>query len=69
MSDYIYLSLEFFIFSLKMSYSLSTLFTDTNSSWLIAESIKALEIETSMVLNYSFIWYLTVEAKISKCLA
>ena len=31
------------------SYYFSALFTETNSSWLISESIKALEIKTYMV--------------------
>ena len=33
-------------------YSLNTLFTETNSSWLIYESIKALEIRNSIVFNF-----------------
>ena len=33
------------------SYCFSTLFTKTNSSWLLFESIKILEIKTSIVIN------------------
>ena len=36
------------------SYSFSTLFNETNSSWLTFESIKALEIKTSSVFNLVF---------------
>ena len=32
-------------------YSLNTLFTETNSPWLIYESIKNLEIKTSIIFN------------------
>ena len=35
-------------------YSFRTLFIKTNSSWLITESIKALEIKTSMLFNLDF---------------
>ena len=42
---------NFFFISLS---SLKTLFTETNSSLLIYESIKALEIITSIVFNLSF---------------
>ena len=43
----------FFAFFISL-YSLNTLFTETNSSWLIYESIKALEIRISIVFNLSF---------------
>ena len=46
--------LRFFITSLISSYSFNTLFTETNSSWLIYESIKPLELKTSMVFNLPF---------------
>ena len=35
-------------------YCLNTLFPETNSSWLLSESIKDLEIETSMLFNLVF---------------
>ena len=35
-------------------YSFSTLFIKTNSSWLIFESVEALEIKTSMLLILDF---------------
>ena len=35
-------------------YSLSKLFTEKNSSWLIHEQIKVLEIKTSMLFNLAF---------------
>ena len=44
----------FFISSFISLYSLNTLFTETNSPWLIYESIKALEIRTSIVFDLSF---------------
>ena len=37
-----------------MSYSFRTLFIETSLSWLIFESIKALEIQTSMLVNLDF---------------
>ena len=37
-----------------LSYSLNTLFTERNSSWLIYELIKVLEIRISIVFNVSF---------------
>ena len=43
-----------FIFFFLSLYSLYTLFTETNSSWLIYESIKTLEIRTLIVFNSSF---------------
>ena len=43
----------FFISFFISLYSLNTLFTKTNSSWLIYESIKGLEIRTSKVSNLS----------------
>ena len=39
---------------LILLHSLDTLFTETNSSWLIYELIKDLEIRTSIVFNLSF---------------
>ena len=48
---HIHLLLEFLISSFISSYSFSTLFTETNSSWLIFRSIKALETKTSTVFN------------------
>ena len=36
------------------SYSFSTLFIKTKSSWLVKESIKALEIKTAMLFNLDF---------------
>ena len=42
------------ISSFILSYSFSTLFIKTNSSWPIFESIKALEIKTSILLNLGF---------------
>ena len=44
----------YFITSFISFYSLNTLFTETNSSWLIYESIKALEIRTSKLFKLSF---------------
>ena len=41
----------FFISVFISFHSLNTLFTETNSSWLIYESIKVLEITTSIVFN------------------
>ena len=35
-------------------YSLSTLFTEISSSWLIYESIKAWKVKTSIVFNFAF---------------
>ena len=49
-----YLSLEYSISSFKSSYSFGILFIKTNLSWLILESIKALEIKTSMPFNLDF---------------
>ena len=43
----------FFVLT-TFSYSFSTLFIKTNSSWLIAESIKALEIKTFPLFNSDF---------------
>ena len=45
---------DFLIFSFISLYSLNTLFTETNLSWLIYELIKALEIRTFIVFNLSF---------------
>ena len=45
---------EVFISSFISSYSLNTLFSEINSSWLKYESIKALEIKNSIVFNISF---------------
>ena len=42
------------ISSFILSHSFSTLFIKTNSSWLIFESIKAIQIKTSMVFNLDF---------------
>ena len=42
------------IFSFITLYSFNTLFFKTNSSWLIFESVKALEIKTSMLFNLDF---------------
>ena len=39
------------------SYSLSTIFTEMNSSWWIRESIKALENKTLMVFNNATVYY------------
>ena len=44
----------FFISAFISIYSLNTLFTEINSSCLIYESIKALEIRTSIVSNLPF---------------
>ena len=41
----------FLIASFISPHSINTLITKTNSSWLICELIKALEIKTSMILN------------------
>ena len=49
-----YLSLIIFISSFISSYSFCTLFIKTNSSWLITETIKALEIKISMLLGLDF---------------
>ena len=43
----------FFISFFISLYSLNTLFTKTNSSWLLYESIQGLEIRTSKVSNLS----------------
>ena len=40
------------ISSFISSYSFSTLFNKTNLSWLIYESIKGLEIKTSILLTF-----------------
>ena len=45
---------RFFIESFISSYSCNALFTETNSSWLTYELIKALEIRTSMVFTLVF---------------
>ena len=45
----------FFISSLISLCSLNTLFTKANSSWLICESIRALDIRTSIVFDLSFL--------------
>ena len=45
---------EFFISSFIPLYSLNTLFIETNSSWLIYESINAVEIRISIVFNLFF---------------
>ena len=39
---------------MKWWYSLSSLITETNSSWLIDRPIKVLEIKTSMLFNLAF---------------
>ena len=44
----------FFISSFISLYSLSELFIETNSSWLIYESINDLEIRASIVCNFLF---------------
>ena len=44
-------SLIFYFISL---YSLSSLLSETNSPWLIYESIKALKTKTSIVFNFGF---------------
>ena len=49
-----YLSLEFLIFSVASSNSFRIYFIKKNSSWLIFESIKALEIRTSTLFNLGF---------------
>ena len=49
-----YLLLQFLISSLILSYSFRTSFIKTNSSWLISESIKALEIMTFMLFSLDF---------------
>ena len=46
--------LGFFIFCFISSYSFSTLFTETSSIKLIFETIKALEIKSSIVFNLVF---------------
>ena len=51
---YIVYSTDDFISSFISLYSEKTLFTETNSSWLIHESIKDLEIRTSIILNIPF---------------
>ena len=51
---HIYLLLKFLISSFISSYSFSTLSIETNSSWLILEFIKDLEIKTSLVFNLAF---------------
>ena len=48
--DFSVFLISFFI----LLYSLRTLFTKTNSSWLIFESIIALEINTSILFNFDF---------------
>ena len=59
---------NFFISFFISLYSLKTLFIETNSTWLICESIKALEIGTSIIFNLSFPTQpVIVEARISKC--
>ena len=42
---------EIFIYSFLSSWSISTLFTDINASWLKSESIREIENKTSMVFN------------------
>ena len=54
---YIIYSIAFlgFLISFFVSlYSLSTLFTEINSSWVIYESIKAITLKTSIVFNFAF---------------
>ena len=46
--------LGFLISFFISSYSLSTLFTETNSSWIIYELVKVLGIKTLMVFNLVF---------------
>ena len=41
-------------YSFKSSNSFGTLFIKTNSSWLILESVKSLEIKTSALFNLDF---------------
>ena len=48
------LSLKIFISSCILTYPFSTLFLKTNSSWLIFELIKALEIKTSILFSLDF---------------
>ena len=45
---------EFFISSFVSLYSLNTFFIETKSSWVIYESIKALETRASIVSNIVF---------------
>ena len=45
---------RFFISSFISLYSFCTLFIKTNSSWLITELIKALQIKASMLCNLDF---------------
>ena len=45
---------RFLISSFISLYSFNTKFIKTNSSWLITDSIKALEIKTSMLFNLDF---------------
>ena len=55
---YIIYSIEvsgFFISSFISLYSLNRLFTERNSSWLIYESIKALNLRTLIVINLSIL--------------
>ena len=49
-----YFLLEFFISSFILLFSFGKLFIKTNSSRLITESIKALEIKTSILFNWDF---------------
>ena len=48
------IALDFLISSFKSSYYFSNFSTETNSWWLIFESIRALEIKTSLVFNLVF---------------
>ena len=52
--DELFNSLDFWFFLFIFSYSFRTLFIKTNSSWLITESINALEIKASIVINLNF---------------
>ena len=58
------INISFFI----SSYSFNSLFTETNSSWLIHERIKDLEIKTSMlvfanniILSCFFFFFLSID--------
>ena len=47
-------SMNCLVFSFILSYSFYTLFIKTNSSWMIFESTKAFEIETSVLVDLVF---------------
>ena len=52
--NWLFNSLIFWFFSFISTYSFSTLSTKTNSSWIIYDSDKALEIKTSILFNLAF---------------